>query len=110
MMGFTARTLYHAPKFKSETNQYPALMAVMVSSPRSVYPSAVKNSDMQGRTVVSLGPSRLAISCLVGLDKKEQSHCHVRYGNLKTPYNLEPSRTSINYFKDKRGAARLQGH
>lgn len=63
-MGFTARALYHAPKFKSETNQYPALMAVMVSSPRFVYPSAVKNSDMQGRTVVSLGPSRLAISCL----------------------------------------------
>lgn len=30
-MGFTARALYHAPKFKSETNQYPALMAVMVS-------------------------------------------------------------------------------
>ena len=52
MMGFTARTLYHAPKFKSETNQYPALMAVMVSSPRFVYPSAVKNADMQGRTVV----------------------------------------------------------
>lgn len=27
---------------------------------------------------------------------KEQFDCHVRYGNLKTPYNLEPSRTSIS--------------
>lgn len=48
MMGFTARTLYHAPKFKSETNQYPALMAVMVSSPRFVYPSAVKKLGYAG--------------------------------------------------------------
>lgn len=27
---------------------------------------------------------------------KEQFDCHVRYGTLKTPYNLEPSRTSIS--------------
>lgn len=28
---------------------------------------------------------------------KEQYDCHFKYGMIKTPWNLEPSRTSVNF-------------
>ena len=38
----------------------------------------------------------LAGTVTVNASAAESFDCHVRYGNLKTPYNLEPSRTSIS--------------
>ena len=39
------KALCHASKLKSETGQYPALLAVIVNSPQFIYPSAVEISD-----------------------------------------------------------------